>query len=48
VEHRTLLSISVYLWHRGKYYLCPEILDHFPPHDTYVEPFVGGLSVLIK
>lgn len=33
-------------WHGGKYYLAHEIIQRFPPHTHYVEPFAGGLAVL--
>ncbi len=35
-------------WHGGKYYLCHRIIHHFPPHETYVEPFGGAGSVLLN
>lgn len=33
-------------WHGGKTYLASRIIDLFPPHTHYVEPFFGGGSVL--
>lgn len=34
-------------WHGGKHYLAPKIVALMPPHVHYVEPFAGGLSVLL-
>src|SRR5690242_14260395 len=34
-------------WHGGKYYLASKIVAMMPPHIHYVEPFAGGLSVLL-
>src|SRR6476660_8303093 len=34
-------------WHGGKHYLAPRIVALMPPHLHYVEPFAGGLSVLL-
>ena len=34
-------------WHGGKHYLSRRIVDLMPPHTHYVEPFAGGLSVLL-
>lgn len=34
-------------WHGGKHYLASRIVALMPPHVHYVEPFAGGLSVLL-
>jgi DNA adenine methylase len=34
-------------YHGGKHYLAAKIVALMPPHTHYVEPFAGGLSVLL-
>lgn len=42
------VSRPILRWHGGKWRLAPWIIDNLPPHRTYVEPYGGAASVLIR
>lgn len=42
------ITAPVIRYHGGKFRLATWVLDHFPPHKCYVEPFGGAAGVMIQ
>lgn len=42
------ITSPVIRYHGGKFRLAPWVIEHFPPHQIYIEPFGGAAGVLMQ
>ncbi|MGA4473910.1 DNA adenine methylase [Ectopseudomonas chengduensis] len=42
------ITAPVIRYHGGKFRLAPWVIEHFPPHQIYIEPFGGAAGVLMQ